>query len=188
MTMDTITLYQWGADGVLVGPIEVDPLAGIPERCTLTAPTAVEEGKVSVWTGHSWISLDQPPEQASALVATDQIDAERDRRVALGLTFQDHHYQTRTTSDRENILGAMNNALAAIMAGAKAGNLRWADPQTDFVWIASDNQRVPMDAQTTLAFGQAAMARKSQLVLAGSTLKAMEPIPQNFADDQWWPA
>ena len=185
--MDTITLYQWGADGVLVDVLEADPRVGLPERCTPTAPPAVEKGQVSVWTGNAWVNLDQRPEQPLTSVAADQVDAERDRRVALGFAFQDHHYQTRTASDRENILGAMNTALAAMMAGAKAGDLRWADPEADFVWIAGDNQRVPMDAQTTLAFGQAATARKSQLVLAGSSLKAMNPIPQDFAADHRWP-
>ncbi|KTT25135.1 DUF4376 domain-containing protein [Pseudomonas rhizoryzae] len=186
--MDTITLYQWGADGVLVGSFLADPMAGIPERSTPTAPAKLTAGQVAVWNGQGWTAADKAPVPALPAVTADQVDAERDRRVGLGFEFQGKRYQTREAGDRENILGAMNSALAAIMAGAKAGDLRWADPQTDFVWIASDNQRVPMDAQTTLAFGQAATVRKSQLVLAGSALKAMMPTPQDFAADRWWPA
>lgn len=188
MTMDTITLYQWGADGVLVGSIQVDPMAGIPERSTPTAPPKLQVGQLAVWNGQSWIAVDKAPEQSLPTITADQVDAERDRRVGLGFEFQGKRYQSREAGDRENILGAMSSALAAIMVGAKVGDLRWADPLTDFVWIASDNQRIPMDAQTTLALGQAATARKSQLVMAGSTLKAMTPIPQDFAADRWWPA
>lgn len=185
--MDTITLYQWGADGVLAGSIQADPMAGIPERSTPTAPPKLKAGQVAVWNGQVWIAADKAPEQPLPIITADQVDAERDRRVELGFEFQGKHYQTREAGDRENILGAMNNALAAIMNGAKAGELRWADVAKDFFWIAADNSRVPMDAQTALALGQAATARKSALVQAGSDLKAMAPIPQDFAADKWWP-
>lgn len=135
------------------------------------------------------LSADEIAQQAAAEhdAMSLLVDAERDRRVELGFEFQDKHYQTRGAGDRENILGAMNNALAAIMNGTKEGELRWADPAKEFFWIAADNSRVPMDAQTALALGQAATARKSALVQAGSDLKAMATIPQDFTADKWWP-
>lgn len=117
-----------------------------------------------------------------------QVDQERDRRIAEGFLFEDVRYQTESQSDRENILGALGTALAAITVdGAQPGNLRWADPKFDFFWIAADNSRVPMDAQTCLAFARAAVARKSLLVIAGNTIKQMDPIPQDYTDDKWWP-
>lgn len=117
-----------------------------------------------------------------------QVDEERDRRIADGFIFDGVRYQTESQSDRENILGALGTALAAITVdGAQPGNLRWADPKFDFFWIAADNSRVPMDAQTCLAFARAAVARKSLLVIAGNTIKQMDPIPQDYTDDKWWP-
>lgn len=117
-----------------------------------------------------------------------QVDAERDRRIASGFTFEGVSYQTQTASDRENILGALGVALAAITVDeAQPGDLRWADPQFDFFWIASDDTRVPMDAQTCLAFSRAAVGRKSLLVIAGNSIKQMDPIPDDYADDKWWP-
>lgn len=102
--------------------------------------------------------------------------------------FEGVAYQTENASDRENILGALGTALAAITVdGAQAGEFRWADPKFDFFWIAADNTRVPMDAQTCLAFARAAVARKSLLVIAGNTIKQMDPIPQDYTDDKWWP-
>ena len=44
-----------------------------------------------------------------------------------------------------------------------------------------------MDAQTALAFGQGASGYKSALVFAGSNLKQMDPIPEDYTDDKWWP-
>ncbi|KTT01432.1 hypothetical protein NS376_14055 [Pseudomonas oryzihabitans] len=183
-----ITTYFWDMDRLYSGTAELDENGAFPENSTFDPPPVLQAKEYALWTGYGWTVTTTRPSRVQPPIDALAIDAERDRRVALGFTFQDHHYQTRTASDRENILGAMNTALAAMMAGAKAGDLRWADPETDFVWIASDNQRVPMDAQTTLAFGQAATARKSQLVLAGSSLKAMTPIPQDFATDDRWPA
>lgn len=116
------------------------------------------------------------------------VDAERDRRIASGFTFEGVSYQTQTASDRENILGALGVALAAITVdGAQPGDLRWADPQFDFFWISSDDTRVPMDAQTCLAFARAAISRKSLLVIAGNSIKQMDPIPEDYADDKYWP-
>lgn len=114
------------------------------------------------------------------------VDAERDRRVAGGFAFGGQDYQTRP-EDRENIAGASTAALAAIVGGAQAGDLRWHGGDSDFCWIAADNTLVPMDAQTMFAFGQAAMAHKQAMIFAARALKDMEDIPADTADDQWWP-
>lgn len=120
-------------------------------------------------------------------ITLKKIDAERDRRIAAGFVFQGNLYQTARQTDRENILGAAQSALAAIVNGAQPGDLRWADPEDDFFWIASDNSRTPMDAQTTLAFSQGAIDYKTALIVAASNLKSMESIPVDYADDKWWP-
>ncbi|WP_167509267.1 DUF4376 domain-containing protein [Pseudomonas oryzihabitans] len=129
-----------------------------------------------------------PPPVVVVPVESYQVDQERDRRISVGFIFDGKTYQTESQSDRENILGALGTALAAIAVdGAQAGNLHWADPGFDFFWIAADNSRVPMDAQTCLAFARAAVARKSLLVIAGNTLKQLQPIPQDYTDDKYWP-
>lgn len=117
------------------------------------------------------------------------IDMERDRRIGSGFTFDGHAYQTESASDRENILGALGTSLAAITVDqAQPGDLRWFDPDFDFFWIAADDTRVPMDAHTCLAFARAAVSRKSLLVIAGNSIKQMNPIPQDYMDDKYWPA
>jgi hypothetical protein len=118
--------------------------------------------------------------------SVDDVDAERDRRISAGFVFNGVTYQTRA-QDRENIAGASTAAVAAIMAGAEPGNLRWHGEDTDFAWIAADNSTVAMDAQTTLAFGQAAMAHKSALIFAARAIKDATPIPMDFIDDAYWP-
>ncbi|MDR6233536.1 DUF4376 domain-containing protein [Pseudomonas oryzihabitans] len=165
----------------------MDPMPG---PCTLTPPLETSGKEVAIYRDwkDAWEVLASKPLPPPPSAQPYEVDAERDRRVELGFEFMGKHYQTREAGDRENILGAMSNALLAIMRGAKEGELRWENPEKDFFWIATDNSRVPMDAQTALAFGQAAMSRKSALVQAGSDLKAMTPIPLDFAADKWWPS
>lgn len=45
-------------------------------------------------------------------------------------------------------------ALAAILAGAKQGDLRWADPDVDFSWPDVTGQRITMDAETAREFAE----------------------------------
>ncbi|AYM56385.1 MULTISPECIES: DUF4376 domain-containing protein [Agrobacterium tumefaciens complex] len=115
------------------------------------------------------------------------VDVERDRRIAAGFTFNGVFYQTRP-EDRENIAGAAVAALAAIGAGAQVGNYRWHGGDTDFMWIAADNTMHPLDAQSTFAMGQAAMAHKQAHIFAARTLKDMNPIPADFTTNPtYWP-
>lgn len=126
---------------------------------------------------------DPPP----APVTTDQVDAERDRRIRDGFTFMGYRFQSRD-DDRENIAGASTAALAAIVNGSQPGNFRWHGGDSDFVWIAEDNSLVPMDAQTVFAFGQAAMAQKQAAIFAARALKDMDPIPADYQSDAYWAA
>jgi len=121
----------------------------------------------------------------SLTISAQDVDAERDRRIDAGITFQGKVYQSRA-GDRENIAGAAQLAFMAMVAGAQPGDLRWAEEDEDFEWIAEDNSRVPMDAQTVVAFGKTAALRKQALVFAGSNLKKQAPIPVDYTDDKWW--
>lgn len=106
-------------------------------------------------------------------VTTAAVDVERDRRIDGGFEFEGVRYQSRPT-DRENIAGA---ALIALV-----------DPTYNTGWIAADNRVVEMDATTLLRFGRAAADHKQGLIFAARQLKDMQPIPQDYCDDQWWPA
>lgn len=121
---------------------------------------------------------------------TARVDAERDRRIDGGFTFIGHIFQSRP-SDRENVMGAAQLAIAAIGQGAQPGDLRWADPESDFVWITADNAPVPLDAHTTVAMFQAGIAFKSGLTFHARALKdaiiaAADPASIDIMDG--WPA
>lgn len=120
--------------------------------------------------------------------APDQVDDERDRRINAGFTFDGVEYQSGP-EDRENIQGAYSSALTAILVDdAQPGDLRWADPDTDFAWIAADNSMVTMDAHQVLAFGIAAKEHKQRHIFAARALKDMDPIPSDFATHEaYWP-
>ncbi len=116
------------------------------------------------------------------------VDAERDRRIDAGFLFNGIQFQFQSRAgDRENIAGKAMLAFMAITAGAQPGDLRWAKLGSDFVWIATDNSLVPMDAQTMVDFGKAAADHKEAHVFAGYQLKQMIPVPVDFTDDKWWP-
>jgi hypothetical protein len=116
----------------------------------------------------------------------DAIDAERDRRIDAGVTFNGVRLQTRP-ADRENVAGATQLATLAVMGGAQAGNLRWHGGASDFAWIAEDNSIVTMDAPTVIAFGQAVAAMKSAHIFAARALKDADPIPADYTSNGHWP-
>ncbi|QTG13053.1 DUF4376 domain-containing protein [Agrobacterium tumefaciens] len=126
-------------------------------------------------------------EYVSSIIAPENVDSERERRVAAGFMFAGVFYQSRP-EDRENIAGAALAALAALGEGAVPGDYRWHGGGTDFMWIAADNTMHPLDAQSTFAMGQAAMAHKQAHIFAARTLKDMNPIPADYATNPaYWP-
>ncbi len=136
-----------------------------------------------------WLGAGNVPEPFPAPAPTEvEVDRERDRRIAAGFTFNGIAYQSRR-QDRENISGAATAALAAMVNGAQQGDFRWHGGDSDFEWIAADNSTHPLDAQTTFAMGQAAMAHKQAHIFAARTLKDMDPIPADYAtNDAYWPS
>jgi len=129
--------------------------------------------------------IDKIPVVIPALTDAD-VDQERNRRVEDGFMFGGVKYQSRP-EDRENIAGASQVALEAIMNGAQPGDLYWHSGATPFVWIAADNSLNPMDAQTMFNFGKAAMAHKQTLVFKARAIKDMTPIPTDYATNEtYW--
>lgn len=119
---------------------------------------------------------------------SEQVNAERDRRLR---TFpfggQRYNFVDGKGSD-VNVAGAGTLALAAIMAGAQPGDLRWASADYDFTWTTAGNAIVPMDAQTTLNFAKAAADWKALHIYAARSIKDLTPIPDDYADDGRWPS
>ena len=126
------------------------------------------------------IEVESPPPTA------EDVNAERDRRLVADFTFAGRLFQ-RDQRSLQRITGAAALAGFALAQGAQAGYLRWANPDRDFVWIASDNSLMPMDAQTCFAFGQVAANVETSIIFAAKMLREMNPIPADFADDKWWP-
>lgn len=100
-----------------------------------------------------------------------RVNLVRDRRIAAGFAFNGKTFQTDPDSVKR-IAGAATAAHMAIsLDSAQPGDLRWADPDYDFVWSAADNSLVPMDAPTAIAFGQAYLAHERALVFAAKAIK-----------------
>ena len=159
------------------------PIIGAPDKGTRTVPATYAVIDLTA------DELAQAAAERFAAVKA-RVDAETDRRTAAGFTFRGIAYQSRP-GDYTNFAGASTAALGAIVGGAPAGNLRWADPAKDFTWTATDNSETPLDAQSMFALGQAAMGHLSKQVAAGRALKnrllAGETIG-DVTDAQYWPA
>jgi len=187
-----IQLYTWDAAGIYTGSTLADALGPLPQRSTPTPPPDTVGAQVARWTGQGWELLAERPAAPAPAPQPAEVDAERDRRINEGFEFRGVRYQSRLPSperagDWEVFSGKALEALIAIMAGAQPGDLRWSDPAEDFAWIAADNSRVPMDAQTVIELAKAASAHRSRHTFAGSDLKAMTSIPADYAADHYWP-
>lgn len=179
----------WAINGHVSTDVIPDGIQITDQQYT-EAISAVVDGKIVSIDGG--FHLDEPPEpepepEPEPQPPTDaDVDAERDRRIDLGFAFNGTVFQSRP-QDRENIMGASTAALAAIVNGAQQGDLRWANPDKDFLWIAADNSEHPMDAQTTFALGKATMAHKEAHIFAGRAVKDLAEIPADYTADNYWP-
>jgi hypothetical protein len=110
-----------------------------------------------------------------------KINAERDRRIDAPFTFSGVAFQADPVS-RERIDRARISALGAITGGAQPGNLRWHGEPVDFAWIAADDSRVSMDAQTVFMFGSRLAAREGLLVVHANDLKLLVAAAEDDAE------
>lgn len=132
------------------------------------------------WNGASFV-------KPAPLAPTAQdVDTECERRLGDGFVFNGIRFQSGPQS-RSRIDRAYVSALAALMGGAQPGNTFWADPDQEFVWIAEDDARIAMDAQTAVLFGKTQAVRYGKHILKANDLKKMQPIPADFKDDTYWP-
>lgn len=102
---------------------------------------------------------------------TDDVNAERDRRLARGFMFNGKMYQSDPGS-LLNFSGAATDANIAITVnGAQVGDYRWASPNYDFKWITTDNSEVLTDAPTMVLLGQAARDWVTRCTYAANDIK-----------------
>ncbi|HBF31868.1 DUF4376 domain-containing protein [Rhizobium sp.] len=166
--------------------VEFDPSRLVPcNKIVLGIDADVADIQVDMlFTGGSLINAALP-------ITLEQVDRERDRRIDAGFVFDGVLFQSDAGS-RENIAGAKSAASDAIMLGAQANDFGWQrllDPNATntFAWIATDNSLHPMDAQTVVRFGYAAMAHKQDMIFKARSLKAMDTIPADYAtNDAYW--
>ena len=150
------------------------------------ARPADTEAQVAEWEGEAgeWVMVDRPPPPPPT---SDDVNAERDRRIRAGFVFGAHPYDYDDASQKR-ITGAATLAGFAAANGAQPGDLMWHGGADPFTWIAQDNAMVQMDAQTCFALGQTAAAHESAHVFAAKALKETEGgIPADYADDSRWP-
>lgn len=189
--------------GVYVGTSQADPnpeVEGeflIPAFATTIAPPAVTANFDRVFDGTKWVYREQDASEDDPVPNNQEpsndffVNAIRDQKLADGLKWHGVWYQTDKKAIA-NITGASVGATVALMTGAQPGNLRWADADSDFGWIATDNSITPMDAQTMIAFGQSAMAYVFKVTFAARTIKdrinnGISP-PSIMYDDSFWPS
>lgn len=177
-------------DGVVTRLAVIDDGPAGDEICELFGWIPLTEEQANLVT-NGWFYRDgQFIEPPPVIIPVDpyEVDRELNQRVSYGFVYAGKAYVTETQSQMNDILGKLGDATAAILIdGAQPGDLRWANPAYDFAWSAADNSLVPMDAQTCLAFTRAAVRRKEALVAASLAIKAMNPIPQDYRDDKYWP-
>lgn len=188
--MNELTTGWFYSDlGLLLRKAEIDTMYGFPDNFTMTPPPEVPDGKFAVFDGASWRLTDEEPKPYIPPIQPWQVDQERDRRVAMGFVYNGKAFETNSQSQMNDILGKMTDSMAAILIDrVDPASLKWSDPDHDFYWSAADGSLVPMTAPECLEFTRAAVRRKEQLVAAGLALKAMDPIPQDYWTDNYWPA
>lgn len=120
------------------------------------------------------------PKNGTVADVLKSIDRIRDSRIDGGFTFNDMRFQSRP-SDRENIMGACQMAIAYIGAGGDPNETKWADPSSDFEWILEDNSRVVMSAGDVVTLFQAGVAFKTAQTFYARGLKDSV----SATDDPW---
>ncbi len=123
------------------------------------------------------------PRDPASLITSDMINAEKERRIALGFEFDGLIYQADPTSIR-NINGASTGALITKGSGIDGATTMWAAGGTEFSWISANNTKVPMSPDMVLSFGMTALAHVDAHTKAARILKD-NPAADYTSDAQW---
>lgn len=112
-----------------------------------------------------------------------QIDAERDRRIGLGVTVTVNNetflVQTRNEADFRNINGIASKGIVLQLQG---------DATTTVAFRDANNASHTLNGPGLIAMADQVAARVQAIYAAAWALKALDPIPVDFAADARWPA
>lgn len=125
------------------------------------------------WDG-SAVVVYTPPAPAAT---TDDVNAERQRRITAGRLING----VRVTGRDEDARNLMSLALIAQMRIAAA------DTTTATTYRDGDNVDHTLTPPQIVSMWQESAAYVSALYQASWDIKAMDPIPADFAADQYWP-
>lgn len=154
------------------------------------AYVAREGGKI---VGYSRHANDETPEQVAdddpeliaflepGVTAAD-VEAERERRLAAGFDydFEDVRGVHRIGTTRDDLVGWDEvDKFAASLRAAGAGDVE--------VHILTDTGPVTVSADEWAQIMIAAGAFRQPIWAASFLIVAMDPIPENFADNSYWP-
>jgi Domain of unknown function (DUF4376) len=126
------------------------------------------------FVGGQVVAAVRSPEPATRAM----VNAGRQRRIRLGGTING----VRVTGTDDDARNLMSLALAAQM------RLATGDDTTITIYRDGDNVDHALTPAQMLAIWQQSAAYVSALYAASWTLKAMDPIPEDYAADQYWPA
>lgn len=147
--------------------------------------TIPEDPDNTDWVAYqAWRASGNEPEAAQPPTPTPaMVDAERDRRIALGapVTVGDVSFvvQTRDERDFRNINGLVSKGIVLTMQGDTTTTVAFRD--------AGDEARLLTGAQL-IAMGEAIAARTQAIYAASWTIKAISPLPGDYAADSRWPS
>lgn len=113
------------------------------------------------WDGSKAIAPPAPP------ITPEMVDAERDRRAAEPIEFNETLFQIDPSLFEQFALATF-------------------DDEREFPRIALDNSIVTLSSDEMVELGRSVVLRKSNLAVAARLLKDKKVIPRDYADDKYW--
>ena len=186
-------IYNYDEAGFFlsVGEADESPLEEgvflIPARATTVAPPAMQAGYLLKFDGDEWgyLPVTEPEIEPTPepVVTVAMLEAECDRRLALGFEydFEDERGVHRIGTTEKDLKG-WNEVTKVAQAGINIGmgNTLTIDIETD---TAEASVTAIEWQHILLAAGQV----RQPIFKAFFTLKALDPIPADYADDSYWP-
>ncbi|SMO93851.1 hypothetical protein SAMN06265173_12655 [Thalassovita litoralis] len=181
----TATLYRTGRDAMILGLTEqtcrnhgLEPVTLLPRPQTSGAQIATRN-LTPHEEGGQWVlgwTIGTIPATA------EMVEQERDRRLALGFDFdfQDTRGVHHIGTSKEDMIG-WDEVTTWSQAMINLGNA------TSTTMIKTDTGLVQIAASEWQQVLAAAAAFRQPIWGASFAIKAMEPIPPDYADDQHWP-
>jgi hypothetical protein len=131
-----------------------------------------------MWTPdpNTIVTAEQKAAEAAAAL-TASINAERQMRILSGKVIDGVHV-TGSDEDARNLTSLALGAQLRLAAG---------DNETLTTFRDGENTDHELTPAQLLSLWQQSAEYVSDLYAASWALKAMEPIPADFAEDKWWP-